>query len=213
MLAPMFSGVASDEDRGHAWRRQQVQAAAVMDDEALQKIRIQTIRVRGQIAKRVLIFEDAQVELGVPERGMQVHQECAPRMGPRQYRPQVRGHHGHAHASFGSYQCHHPPGALALFSPPRNPRDRLKQLLARNRLQQIFAASAAHRLDDQLRLRIAGDRENRYLRKAGVDFLRRHSGAVSIAVKVDEADVAGSASRPLRRQLPVFHEIVAQLVL
>ncbi len=77
------------------------------------------------------------------------------------------------------------PRALALFSPSRDPRDRLKQLLARNRLQQIFAASAAHRLDDQLRLRIAGDRENRYLRKAGVDFLGRHSGADSIAVKID----------------------------
>src|SRR5262249_46963297 len=139
----------------------------------------------------ILAVRKAQVQRGVSQTRMQVQQKSFFRTGTGQEGAKLRCY------------CRNPAPALcaneshdmrirSIFSftaAAARTCNRLQQLIADKRLEQVFAATASHCLDDHIRLRVGRDREDSCIRAILANMLCHEECFAGVLVEIDETNV------------------------
>ena len=122
---------------------------------------------------------------------------------------------GNSTPAFGADKSQNlrPVAILALFAPSANSGNGVEQLLGIERLQKVFTAAASHRLDDQVGLRLRGNRKNASFRRIGMDAFCHQRGAAPVVVEIQKTDIGRRISDPIQNTFVIIHTIVVQMFL
>src|SRR5262245_5769932 len=172
-------------------RRQDVEPARVMERNTLQELGIKSVGVFHQLVCMVFAVRKAQIQGGVAQTRMQVEQKSL--FGSRTSQQS---------AELGCYCCN----AAAAFRPDKGhdlrvraflsftpaaagTGNRLQQLIADKRLEEVLAATASHRLDDDIWLGVGRNGEDSRVRQFLTNMLCNEECFAGVLVKIDETNV------------------------
>src|SRR6185369_4703836 len=104
--------------------RYQIEPAAVVEDEALQQLRIQTVGIFYQLIGVITVLGQTQVKSSVTEIVVQVEDEHPPRIRLRQQSTELGHDGGYAASALGPDECQNLGLGLLFFlpTPPSYPR-------------------------------------------------------------------------------------------
>ena len=194
-------------------RWNQVESAGVMEHEALQQFGVQPVGVFHQFVRVVAVLGQSQIKRGITEIVMEINHQHLSGIRLGQQSAQLSHDGGNAASALGPDKGQHLRLGLFLLlsAPATHSGHRIQQLLGIQRLYQIFAAAAAHGLNDQVRFGLRGHGEDSRLGRVGVNSFGDQSGAPAVEIEIQQANIGRRRSDPLEHRLMIVYPVLSQM--